>query len=159
MSAASYCFCWKSEKACAVEPAAAGCAEVLAGRAVRAEVVGVVAALLASVVGCTGVTRRGRVAPDCAEASEAPSRIEAAVRLTVNLFMDGKFFIGRGSFSTRYAGTGREGTHRMPGAAGGFAGKRSPVAAGSAGILLPGAHAGCPRLRPARPAFTGRLIS
>src|SRR5205085_10423237 len=89
----SYCFCWRSEKACAVEPCAA-----------PAVVVGEVLLAGASVVGGTGVTRRGRVAPDCAKEIEAQSASAAvaAVKLAVGLFMDKKFFIGRRVISTPY---------------------------------------------------------
>jgi hypothetical protein len=101
-SAASKRFCWKSEKAWAVEAEAEEGAEVEAGCVVLA------VALLASVVGCTGVTRRGRVAPDCAEASAAATKTSAAAHRTAFvLFIDGKSFIGRGLFSTRYVRTGR----------------------------------------------------
>jgi hypothetical protein len=53
-------------------------------------------------VGCTGVTRRGRVAPDCAAASaeQKSSAAAAAASLWLILFISGKCFITRSAIST-----------------------------------------------------------
>jgi hypothetical protein len=77
------------------------------------------------VVGCTGVTRRGRVAPDCAEASPeaSASAAQAAVSLKVCLVMGRKSFIRLGPFQP-VAPKGEGAELRMPRAPGGFAAKK-----------------------------------
>ena len=67
-------------------------------------------ALTEAAVGWTGVTRRGRVAPDCAEASAEHSRSAAVAQavLFVSLFIDGKCFITRRAIST-FRGRGERG--------------------------------------------------
>jgi hypothetical protein len=76
-----------------------------------------------SVVGWTGVTRRGRVAPDCADASaeQRSSAAAAPAKAFVSLFIEGKSFITRRAVSITLSLKG-EAQRRMPSAPPRFAG-------------------------------------